>query len=85
MYLTENLPNNIEELFLGKFFNLELNNLPNSIKKIKFYKESNYNKELNNLPKFLELLELPECYSIPINNINPICKITHGSNPINKN
>ena len=76
--LIENLPNNVEELFLGENFNLELNNLPNSIKIIKFDCNSEYNKELNNLPKFLKLLELPKNYLIPINNINSRCKITYS-------
>ena len=66
--LIDNLPIGIEELYLGENFNLELNNLPNSIKIIKFNIHSTYNEELNNLPKY---------YSIPINNINFGCYITY--------
>ena len=44
------------------FFVLELNNLPNSIKKITFDKDSKYNKELNCLPNFVELIELSWIY-----------------------
>jgi hypothetical protein len=58
--LIENLTNNIEELNLDFNFNLELNNLSNSIKIITFNIYSDYNLELNNLPKSLEILELPK-------------------------
>ena len=69
-------PNSIEELNFGCRFNLELNNLPNSIKIIKFDKNySIYNKELNNLPKQLEILELPDKYNLKLTNTNPNCKI----------
>lgn len=57
-YLIKNLPNGIEELELGNNFNLDINDLPSSIKKIKFYQTGLYDKELNNLPNFLEYLEL---------------------------
>jgi len=43
--LIENLSNSIQELNLQINFNLELNNLPNSIKIIRFKKKSRYNKE----------------------------------------
>ena len=61
-YLIDNLPNGIEELELEFYFNLELNNLPTSIKSILFNKLSKYNKELNCLPNFVELIQLPETY-----------------------
>jgi hypothetical protein len=63
------LPDSIEELELDYSFNLELNDLPSSIKKIIFNKHSYYDKPLNNLPKRIELLELPSEYDIPITNI----------------
>ena len=63
------LPNGLEELILGYNFDLELNNLPNFIKRIIFYISSNYNKELNNLPNLLEYLELPKKYDKKISNI----------------
>ena len=43
--------------------------MPNSIKKIKFHIESQYNKELNNLPIGLEYLELGKNFNNPIKNI----------------
>jgi len=46
----ENLPNSIEELELGYNFNLELNNLQNSIKIISIDRFSKYNQPLTNLP-----------------------------------
>jgi hypothetical protein len=70
-YYTDYLPNSIEDLELGWNFNLELANLSSSIKKIKFYRTSHYNKELNNLPNGLEILELPANYNHPIQNIPP--------------
>ena len=73
--LIENLTNNIEELNLGMNFNLELNNLPNSIKIIRLNINSNYNLELNNLPKSLEILELPKKYNKEIKNLSSNCKI----------
>ena len=66
-------PNNIEEINFELNFDLELNNLPNSIKIIIFNKESTYNEELNNLPKQLEILELPKKYDKEINNIDLDC------------
>jgi len=62
------LPNGIEELVLGYSFNLELNDLPSSIKKIVF-KNNNYKKKLNCLPTNIELIELPEYYKLKIENI----------------
>ena len=73
------LPNSIEELYLGYYFNLELNDLPNSIKIISFNKNSKYNKELNNLPKSLEKLYLPKNYNMKIKNINAKCAISKNS------
>jgi hypothetical protein len=43
-------------------FILELNNLPQSIKKIIFHKKSIHNKELNCLPNFVEFIQLPKEY-----------------------
>jgi hypothetical protein len=54
---------------LGKNFNLELDNLPSSIKKISFYKFSKYNEELNCLPCGLKILQLPDQYNYQIKNI----------------
>jgi hypothetical protein len=73
--LIDNLPNSIEELNLGLFFNLPLDNLQSSIKSIKFDKESKYNKPLLNLPSLLEILELPDHYTFPVTNINSQCVV----------
>jgi hypothetical protein len=61
-YLIDYLPDSIEELVLDCDFDLELNNLPQSIKKISF-NSYNYNKELNCLPSNIEYIELPLFYS----------------------
>ena len=66
--IIDNLHNNIEELTLGYQFNLELNNLPSSIKKIIIY-NNDYNKELNNLPSSIEYISLPLNYEKKILNI----------------
>ena len=58
-YIIDNLHNNIEELIIDET-NLNLDNLPNSIKKL--YIHNFYNKELNNLPNSIEYLELNNYY-----------------------
>jgi len=68
-YYTNYLTDSIEEIEFGHKFNLELNNLPSSIKKIVFNKGSNYDKELNCLPNGLEILQLPFKYNLSIQNI----------------
>ena len=62
MNYMDHLSDNIEEIELGSDFNLELNNLPSSIKKIKFNIRSKYNKKINCLPNGLLILQLPACY-----------------------
>jgi len=62
------LSDNIEEIELGKYFNLELDNLPSSIKKIIFDEYSKYNKELNCLPSGLSILKLTFNYDKQIQN-----------------
>ena len=61
MNIIDYLPDSVEELILGYAFNLELNDLPSSIKKLVIY-YVNYVHELNCLPNNLEYLELPERY-----------------------
>jgi len=67
----ENLPNSIKELYLDMRFNLELNNLPNSIKIISFANYSKYNKELNNLPNSVKVISFDEhcIYDKELNNL----------------
>ena len=75
------LPDSIEELELDYYFNLELTNLPSSLKKIIFNENSNYNKNLNCLPKKLELLQLPRKYNLEIKNIpNGLKKVICSKN-----
>lgn len=57
----------IEELELGFFFNLDIRDLPNSIKKIIFDEDSYYDKDLNCLPDSVEILHLPRYYNKKIN------------------
>ena len=80
IYLIENLPNSIEELYLLKDFDLELNNLPSSIKLISFDKNNNYDKDLNNLPSSLEKIILPKKYNNKIYNININCQFSYRDN-----
>jgi len=60
-YIIDNLHNGIEKIVLDFKFNLELNDLPISIKKI-IFNNDNYDKELNNLPNSIEYIELPYNY-----------------------
>jgi len=62
------LPHGIEELILKCNFDLELNNLPNSIEKIVF-KNNDYNKKLNCLPDSIEIIELPNQYDLKIDKL----------------
>ena len=68
-HIIAQLSSNIEVLELDYYFNLELNDLPTSLKKIIFNKDSGYNKELNCLPKFVEQIQLPENYDKQIKNL----------------
>ena len=74
-YVIDYLSDNIEELELGEYFNLELNNLPTSIKKITFEIYCQYNHKLNCLPKFLECIQLPVNYDKKLLNISNNLKI----------
>lgn len=65
----ENLPDSVEILHLGQYFQNQMSNLPNSVKKIIFDINGYYKHELNNLPKFVELIKLPRNYSVQIKNI----------------
>jgi hypothetical protein len=60
-YLIDNLPNSLEELVLTRGFNLELNDLPNQLKKIRLQNVM-YDKKLNNLPESVEIIELSSRY-----------------------
>lgn len=68
------LQNSLEELILSCVFNLQMNNLPNGLKKLIFEKE-NYEHELNSLPNSLEYIKLPLKYKQNLNfpkNLNTI-------------
>jgi hypothetical protein len=54
---------------LDNNFNLKLDDLPNSIKIIKFDPNSKYDKKLNNLPKSLEYLHIPKSLQDHIENL----------------
>ena len=80
--LMDSLPNTIEILEFQEWFDIPMDNLPNSIKKITIYYCTDiiYSHELNNLPRSLELLELPINYKLPIKNIPENCKIVYHNN-----
>ena len=67
--MIDNLTDNIVELELDCGFNLKLENLPISIRKIIFDIDSKYDKELNCLPYFVEFLQLPKKYNKRILNL----------------
>ena len=62
MNIIDYLPDSVEELVLGHDFNLKLNDLPSSIKKL-VIKNVDYNHELNCLPNNIVYLELPFYYN----------------------
>lgn len=68
-YLIDNLPDGIEILELRRNFNLEIQNLPSTIKSIIFNKDSEYDMELNCLPTTINLIQLPRKYTKLITNI----------------
>jgi hypothetical protein len=72
-HLINYLPNSLEKLALRYVENIELNNLPNSIKIIKFcdkyYDDFSYKKKLNNLPNSVEYINLPYGYNLKIDKI----------------
>jgi hypothetical protein len=72
--IINNLVNTIEELVLDCNFNLELNNLPNSIRIIKF-KNPDYTKNLNSLVDSIEFIRLPTNYNIKILSIPKSLKV----------
>ena len=61
MNITDYLSDSVEELILDSNFNLKLNDLSSSIKKLIIFNK-NYNHELNCLPNNLEYLQLPYYY-----------------------
>ncbi len=65
-YIINSLPNSIVELKLGHRFNLQIDNLPTSIKKLVINKYSDYNADLNCLPDSIEELHLNKSYKKPI-------------------
>lgn len=78
-YIIDNLPNSIEELTLGWWWNnLKLDNLPNLVKKIDLERISkNVMLNLNNLPNSVEILKLPNQYNDEILKIPLNLKIIH--------
>ena len=62
MNIIDYLPDSVEELVLEWGFNLELNDLPSSIKKL-IINSDDYVHELNCLPNNLEYLKLPNKYT----------------------
>jgi len=73
-HYTDYLHDSIEKLELSYGFNLELSNLPSSIKKIIFNKKSYHNKELNCLPNGLEIIGSQAKYKHQIQNMHPKLK-----------
>ncbi len=62
LYIINSLPNSIVELELDRRFNLKMDNLPTSIKKLVINKYSNYDQDLNCLPDYIEELQLNSDY-----------------------
>lgn len=60
--LIDNLPVGLKILMLSNFFDLPLDNLPNSLEKL-YINTYTYNYELNNLPDSIELIKVSESYN----------------------
>ena len=74
-YIIDSLPDSIVKLELDYHFNLQMDNLPTSIKKLIIIDvNSDYNKDLNCLPNFIEELQLNRYYKKRITNIPPNLK-----------
>ena len=72
-YIINSLPDSIVELKLGDCFDLEILNLPTSLKKLVILND-NYKHNLNCLPNFIEELHLNRKYKKRILNIPPNLK-----------
>lgn len=78
-YLIDNLPNSIEELTFGWWWDdFNLDNLPNSIKKIDLERiDKKVSLNLNNLPNSLEIIKLPRNFNDEILKIPSNLKIVY--------
>lgn len=76
-FIIDNLSNELEELEIGNYINLELNNLPNNLRILKFINARTYTNKLNSLPNSIEYLQLDPKYNTKIdnlpNNLKKIC------------
>lgn len=63
----DNLPSNIESLFLGYEFNQPINNLPNGLRCL--YITGLFNQNVDFLPNTLEVLEIMSIFDKPIDNL----------------
>lgn len=66
-YSLDFLPDTIEELFIGVYFNKPLNNLPKNLKKLEFEYSSIFDHPIDNLPIGLETLVLSGEFNQEIN------------------
>jgi len=58
----DNLPSSIEELYIGKYFNDMLNNLPPNLKKLHFTPKNRMTFPIQHLPKSLETISISKSY-----------------------
>jgi hypothetical protein len=81
--LIDFLPEGIEEIHLGRFFNKPINNLPSSLKKLSICSHelnySKFNQSLDNLPTGLEclILKLIENFNHTLDNLPSNLKELH--------
>jgi len=67
------IPDNVEEIIFGKYFNNSVRNLPKNLKKLIF--ERQFNNDVDNLPNGLIELEFSEEFNQPIDNLPKSLKI----------
>jgi hypothetical protein len=73
-YILDNFVDTIEELELNCNFNLELNNLPNSIQKI-IFNNYEYDKDLNSLADSVRFIKLPKKYNKKLDKVPKSLKV----------
>jgi len=80
-YIDGKIPDNVEELFLGKYFDSSVDHLPKNLKILGF--DRIFNQKVDNLPTGLEELSLSEEFNQSIDNLPSSLKILYLSDEFN--
>lgn len=74
----DNLPK-LKKLVIGTDFNQLISGLSDSLEEITFYKTSIFDKNVDNLPKSLKILNLPNFFNQPVDNLPNLQILTLGN------